>query len=180
MSPSVQTLVQPSRQWSIKHCCLFFAQVATEASFTIVRWSALWYWFGVELVGLCYRSVKSGRSGITAGAVFVCVRHGQNDHSGIRRGSQVLSPASDFEDSFDSRHVLHLQKRMDDPPNGRFWTLTPDGDVYPEMLLVQGQQQRLSRVARWEEQTYSDDNDACWPPLGAGLWIWSSQANFLS
>ena len=32
-----------------QHCCLFFAQVATEATFTIVKESALWYKFGVEL-----------------------------------------------------------------------------------------------------------------------------------
>ena len=38
-------------------------------------------------------------------------------------------PTRDFKDSFDSRHVLHLSK------DGR-WTLAPNVDVYPEMLLV--------------------------------------------
>ena len=31
---------------------------------------------------------------------------------------------------------FHTSKRLDDPPSGRFWTLIPDGNVYPEMLLV--------------------------------------------
>ena len=32
--------------------------------------------------------------------------------------------------------MFYTYKEMHDPPNGRFWTLTPDSDVYPEMLLV--------------------------------------------
>ena len=72
--------------------------------------------FGVELWAVVTIR-EERRSGITAGAVFVCVWCGQNDRSGIRRGSQVLSPASDFEDSFDKSHVLHFH-------------------VHPEMLLV--------------------------------------------
>ena len=44
-------------------------------------------------------------------------------------------PQSDFEDSFDSGHLLHF-KKLDDPPSVRFWTLIPDSDVYPEMPLV--------------------------------------------
>ena len=32
--------------------------------------------------------------------------------------------------------MLCTSVAMDDPPNVRFWTLTPDGDVYQEMLLV--------------------------------------------
>ena len=91
-------------QWLFKHCCLFLAQVATEATFTIVRESALWYLFGVEL-----RAVGTVRaeqwSGIPAAAIFGNVWYGQNERSGIRRGSQVLSPAIDFEDSFDSHHA---------------------------------------------------------------------------
>ena len=31
---------------------------------------------------------------------------------------------------------FYTSKRLDDPPSGRFWTLIPDGNVYPEMLLV--------------------------------------------
>ena len=96
--------------------------------------------------------------------VFVRVWRGQNDHSGKRRRSQVLSPACDFVDSFDSSH-----------PNGRFWTLSPNGDVHPETLLASA-----ARMARREAPPCSDDNDACWTPSGASLWIWSSDANFLS
>ena len=33
-------------------------------------------------------------------------------------------------------------------------------------------------VAQREEQTYSYNNDACWPSLGAGLQIRTSEANF--
>ena len=32
--------------------------------------------------------------------------------------------------------MFYTSKELDDPPNGRFWTLTPDGDVYPETLSV--------------------------------------------
>ena len=32
--------------------------------------------------------------------------------------------------------MFHTSKELDDPPNCRFWTLTPDGDVYPDTLLV--------------------------------------------
>ena len=32
--------------------------------------------------------------------------------------------------------MFYTSKEMDDPLNGRFWTLTPDGDVRPDMLLV--------------------------------------------
>ena len=30
--------------------------------------------------------------------------------------------------------MLYTSKELDDPPNGRFWTLSPDGDVHPESL----------------------------------------------
>ena len=73
--------------------------------------------------------------------------------------------------------MFYTSKEMDDPLNGRFWTLTLDGDVYPDTLFVPSAN-RVS-VARGEEQTCSDDNDACGPPLGAGLWIRSSDKNFL-
>ena len=49
-----------------------FAQVAPEASFTFVRWSALWNLFGVEL--WAFGTIRQEwRFGTTAGTVFVCV-----------------------------------------------------------------------------------------------------------
>ena len=32
--------------------------------------------------------------------------------------------------------MFYTSKRLDDPPSGRFWTLIPDGNVYPEMPSV--------------------------------------------
>ena len=32
--------------------------------------------------------------------------------------------------------MFHNSRRMGEPPNSFFWTLTPDADVYPEMRLV--------------------------------------------
>ena len=32
--------------------------------------------------------------------------------------------------------MFHNSRRMGEPPNSFFWTLTPDVDVYPEMLSV--------------------------------------------
>ena len=32
--------------------------------------------------------------------------------------------------------MFYISKELDDPPSGRFWTLTPDGDLHPEMLLI--------------------------------------------
>ena len=32
--------------------------------------------------------------------------------------------------------MFYTSKELDDPPNGRFWTLSPDGDVHPETLLA--------------------------------------------
>ena len=32
--------------------------------------------------------------------------------------------------------MFYTSKELDDPPNGRFWTLIPDGDVHPEKLLA--------------------------------------------
>ena len=32
--------------------------------------------------------------------------------------------------------MFHNSRRMGEPPNSFFWTLTPDGDVHPEMLPV--------------------------------------------
>ena len=32
--------------------------------------------------------------------------------------------------------MFHNSRKMSEPPNSSPWTLTPDGDVYPEMLLV--------------------------------------------
>ena len=32
--------------------------------------------------------------------------------------------------------VFYTSEELDDPPNGRFWTLSPDGDVHPETLLA--------------------------------------------
>ena len=68
---------------------------------------------GAGLV-LCFWATSTIRNGgrspatspATAEAVSVCVGHGQNGSSGVRRGSRV------------------------------FWTLTPDGDENPEILLV--------------------------------------------
>ena len=51
-----------------------------------------------------------GRSPATAEAVSVCVGHGQNGSSGVRRRSRALSPPTDSEDSFDSRHAQHHRK----------------------------------------------------------------------
>ena len=88
------------------------------------------------------RAVASGticeewRLGSAAGTVFVLVSDMGNDPSGIRRGGQVLLPASDFWGSFDSRHVPHTSKKLNDPPSGRFRTLIQDDNVYPEMPLV--------------------------------------------
>ena len=31
--------------------------------------------------------------------------------------------------------MFHHSRRMGEPRNGLFWTLTPDSDVYPEMLF---------------------------------------------
>ena len=107
------------RQWSLKHCCLFLAQVATEATFTIVRRSALWYKFGVELwaVGTIR---QERRSGIAAGAVFVCVWYGQMITVEYAEEARFLRVAS--------------MAAMFSLPGS--WTLTPDGDVHPELLLV--------------------------------------------
>ena len=41
----------------------------------------------------------------TAEAVSVCVGHGQNGCSGVRRRSRALSPPTGSEDGFDSRHA---------------------------------------------------------------------------
>ena len=55
--------------------------------------------------------IRDGRrSAATAEAVSVCVGHGQHDRSGVRRRSRILSPETDAEDSFDSRHVQHHWK----------------------------------------------------------------------
>ena len=32
--------------------------------------------------------------------------------------------------------MFYTPQRLNDPLSGRFWTLTPDGHVYPEMLVV--------------------------------------------
>ena len=32
--------------------------------------------------------------------------------------------------------MFYTSIELDDPPYGRFWTLTPDGDVHPETLLA--------------------------------------------
>ena len=48
---------------------------------------------------------------------------------------RVLSPTTKSEDGLDSRHAQHTG-RMCDSPDGLFWILTPDGDVYPELLRV--------------------------------------------
>ena len=32
--------------------------------------------------------------------------------------------------------MFYTAKESDDPPNGRIWTLSPDGDVHPETLLA--------------------------------------------
>ena len=98
--------------------------------------------------------LDGGRSPATAEAVSVCVGHGQNDSSGVRRGSRVLSWTA---------AMLNTTGRMCDSPNSLFWILIPEGDVYPELLRV---------------PPATDDNDACWSPLGAGLRIRSSQAHF--
>ena len=110
LSLSVQTLVLLSRQWSLLHCCLFFAQIAPQACFTFVRGSALCGSCLVSSCGPLLRSVKSGDLELQLALYPSVSDMGRNDHGGIRRGGQFLSPASDFEDSFDSRHVLHLQK----------------------------------------------------------------------
>ena len=69
-------------------------------------------------------------------------------------------------------------KELGDPPNGRFWTLTPDGDVHPELLSVPSATGIVCLDGR--NQPNLPTNDACLPPSGASLWIWSSKANFLS
>ena len=73
------------------------------------------------------------RSGIPAAAIFVC---------GVM--DKMIAVEYDEEARFFHQRVIlrvasiaamfYTSKEMDDPPNGRFWTLTPDGDVYPEML----------------------------------------------
>ena len=32
--------------------------------------------------------------------------------------------------------MFYTSKELDDPPNGRFWTLTPDGDMHPDTFSV--------------------------------------------
>ena len=57
--------------------------------------------------------IRDGRrSAATAEAVSVCVGHGLNDRSGVRRSSRFLSPDTDSENSFDSRHVPHHRKEV--------------------------------------------------------------------
>ena len=72
---------------------------------------------GAGLV-LCFWTTSTsrdgGRSPATAKAVSICVGHGQNDSGGVRRGSRVLSPTTDSEDSFDSRHAQHHGKDVVD------------------------------------------------------------------
>ena len=124
--------------------------------------------------GSLLRSVMDGELAATAEAVSVCVGHRQNDRSGIRRGSRVLSPETDYEDRFDS-HVQHHPKdvRITERP----------------LLDSHSRRRRVSRdpscpagdrynMVQREEITYPDDDDACMSPLGAGSRIRSSQANF--
>ena len=116
-----------------------------------------------------------GRSPARAEAVSVCVGRGQNDSSGVRRESRVLSPTTDSEDSFDSHHAQHHWRdvRFSERP----------------LLDSHSRWRRVSRalpspasdrynMAQREERAYSDDNDACWSPLGLGARIRSSQAHF--
>ena len=152
------------RRESPKRRRLFFAPVDTEATFTIVRKSALWYWFGVG-------------SGIAAVAVFVSVSAWANYHSGILRRSQILSPACDFVEKCDSRHVLHFQRVRRLSRTAAF-ELSPDGEVHPQTLFSTSSNR--ARMVRREAPTYSDDNVACWAPSGASSWLWSSNSNFLS
>ena len=132
---------------------------------------------GAGLV-LCFWATSTirdgGRSPATAVAVSVCVGHGQNGSS-VRRGSRVLSPTTDSEDSLESRHAQHHWKdvRFSERP----------------LLDSHSRWRRVSRappspagdrfyVAQREERTHPDDNDALWSPFGAGLRVRSSQAHF--
>ena len=76
-----------------------------------------------------------GRSPATAEAVSVCVGHGQNGSSGVRRRSGVFHQRLILRTA-STAAMLNTTGRMYDTPNGLFWILTPDGDVYPELLRV--------------------------------------------
>ena len=152
---------------SLKHCRLFFAQVATEATFTIVRKSALWYLFGVELWPLL-RSVQSGELELQ---LLLC-------SSGFGLGKMITAEYAEEARFFLQRVIswiasiaamFYTAKESDDLPNG---------DVHPENAFSLSSNR--ARVARWEAPTYSDDTDGCWAPLSAGLWVRSSEEKFLS
>ena len=84
-------------------------------------------------------------------------------------GSRALSPPTDSEDCFDSRHAQHHGKDVRFSGFG-----TSCGDVYPAPPSPAGDR---TNMAQREERTFPDDDDACWSPLGAGLRIRSSQAH---
>ena len=105
---SLQTLVR-DRRTVVFQALLFVLCTVYGNSFHIVVLLIAGFTGGL-LCGagsvLCFwatSTIRDGRRSVaTAEAVSLCFGHGQNDRGGLRRRSQILSPETDSEDSFDS------------------------------------------------------------------------------
>ena len=67
---------------------------------------------------------------------FPSVLDMDNDRGGVRRRSRVLSPTTASEDSFGGSPAQYHHPDIRLYEHSLFWILTPDGDVYPELLHV--------------------------------------------
>ena len=146
---SLQTLVRARRTVVFLALQFVLCTVVTGVTFTLscFCWEVSRVGYSAVLVWCCAFGATSticdgGRSPTTAEAISVCVGHGQNDRSGARRRSKVLSPATDSEDSFDSRIARHHRKdvRFSERPlldSHSRWRRVSRAPVEPRLQKVQ-------------------------------------------
>ena len=121
--PSLQTLVQTWHTVCSVHRCY-------GSNPHVCRRSALCCWFGVGVQSLS-RSVQN------SGVEFQPERN-----LAVAVMGEMIAVEFEEEARFFLQRMIfkvalmaamfYTSKELDDPPNGRFWTLTPDGDVHPD------------------------------------------------
>ena len=127
----------------LKHCFFVLCSVRPLKQFfsrcrapgyKILGWSALWCWSGLCLWATARSEINDD------------LQPQLKRYPSVLHMDRMITVEYEEEARFFPQRLIlriasiaamfHNSRRVGEPPNSFFWTLTPDVDVYPEMLLV--------------------------------------------